>query len=160
MSVIDSDISDLYATLRAKCPHFMPNILPSYIHVRNLADLFQSEKLKVQYNEWLQITTYDSLQPIFYTELDYAQRVIEINRVEFVSEIDRRLLSLEEMMHLMVAGDANESAIYMQRFLHLNGYAVQNKPLSHVEERKIFNDVYNIAYAIKIAIRYRLFRLY
>ena len=51
-------------------------------------------------------------------------------------------------MYMMLKGSEEEVYLTISRFLEANNY-----PVSPTEHGHIFQEVYNIAYAIKIAIR-------
>jgi hypothetical protein len=85
----------------------------------------------------------------FVNEIDYAKRTIRIVKIDYVTEIDAALSSLEVMMRMMIVGDESEIIVAMTRFLEVNGYKGDIP-----EERHIFNESYNIAYAIKVLIRF------
>jgi hypothetical protein len=81
----------------------------------------------------------------FVTDIDFSQRTIRISKIRAVSELDATLVSLEKMMRLLVLGGEDELNVAMTRFLQANGYTG-----NLAEERHVINEVYNLAYAIKI----------
>jgi hypothetical protein len=150
---IEPSILEMIKFLDDKCPILKPAIFPtqSCPNPHSLESLCSSndqiEEIKLYSfsNSKSSVTALPAIA--FSTDINYSERIIHINKINKVSELDALLYSLENVMKLMVMGNEDELIVAMTRFFEINGY---NGNIS--EERHIFNEVYHIAYAIKIAI--------
>ena len=144
---IESSVSNLVSSLKERCPNLCPALFLTHMTPKTLEQLCSTPSQIEQVKSWLSKQNESSHS--FINEVDYAQRIIRIVRIDSVSELDAALSSLETTMKLLVVGDDSELTVAMTRFLEVNGYKGDIP-----EERHIFNESYNIAYAIKILIRY------
>lgn len=149
---IESSILEMIKLLDDRCPILKPAIFPtqSCPNPHTLESLCSSNEQieEIKLYTLSNSSSITSLPAIaFSTNINYSERIIHINKIIKVSELDALLYSLENVMKLMVMGNEDELIVAMTRFLEINGY---NGNIS--EERHIFNEVYHIAYAIKIAI--------
>jgi hypothetical protein len=72
---------------------------------------------------------------------------------KFVNQLDATLYSLEGMMKLLVIGEEDEVAMASARFLEANGYGTDI-----ITHRTVVNEAYNVAYSIKVLVRYEFRR--
>lgn len=143
---IEASVKDMISSLKDRCPHLSPAIFLTSLTPKSLEQLCSTQVQIDQVKLWLSQRNESSYS--FVNEIDYAKRTIRIVKIEYVSEIDAALSSLEATMRMMIIGDESEITVAMTRFLEVNGYKGDIP-----EERHIFNESYNIAYAIKVLIR-------
>jgi hypothetical protein len=143
---IESSVMDMISSLKGRCPNLSPAIFLTSLTPKSLEQLCTTQTQIDQVKSWLSQRNESSYS--FVNEIDYAKRTIRIVKIDYVSEIDAALSSLEVMMRMMIVGDESEITVAMTRFLEVNGYKGDIP-----EERHIFNESYNIAYAIKVLIR-------
>lgn len=143
---IDISVRDMMIALKEKCPNILPALFLTNFTPKSLEQLCTSSSQINQVQSWLSSRNEPSYA--FVNEIDYAERTIRIIRIESVNELDATLSSLEKMMQMLVKGDESELTVLITRFLAVNCYKGEI-----AEERHIFNECYNIAYAIKILIR-------
>lgn len=144
---IESSVKDMISSLKERCPYLSPAIFLTNLTPKSLEQLCSTQSQKDQVKLWLSQRNESSCS--FVNEIDYAKRTIRIVKVNDVTEIDAALSSLEVMMRMMIVGDESEITIAMTRFLEVNGHKGDIP-----SERHIFNESYNIAYAIKVIIRF------
>ena len=144
---IESSVRDMVSSLKDRCPNLCPALFLTHMTPKSLEQLCSTPAQVEQVKSWLSKRNESSHS--FVNEIDYAKRTIRILNINSVSELDAALTSLEATMRMIVIGSESELIVAMTRFLEANGYK-GNIP----EERHIFNECYNIAYAIKILIRW------
>ena len=143
---IESSVRDMVSSLKERCPNLCPALFLTHITPKSLEQLCSTSAQVEQVKSWLSKQSESSHS--FVNEIDYAKRVIRIVKINSVSELDAALASLEITMRMLVIGCESELTVAMSRFLEVNGYKGDIP-----EERHIFNECYNIAYAIKILMR-------
>jgi hypothetical protein len=145
---VDTTVSALIDILHSKCPHLHPNIFPSYAKTQSLDDIFVISKHRMQYQQWL-----DKIEGandiIINSRIDYANREVIIDRLSIASATESQLRNLETVMVLLVKGGVREIDVAVKYFLDINGYT----DLSEMEQKRVFQEIYNVSYAIKVAIR-------
>lgn len=144
---IESSVRDMISSLKDRCPNLSPAIFLTSLTPKSLEQLCTTQSQIDQVKLWLSQCNESSYS--FVNEIDYAKRTIRIVKIDNVTEIDAALSSLEVMMRMMIVGDESEITVAMTRFLEVNGYKGDIP-----DERHIFNESYNIAYAIKVIIRF------
>jgi hypothetical protein len=102
----------------------------------------------MQYQQWL-----DKIEGandiIINSRIDYANREVIIDRLSIASATESQLRNLETVMVLLVKGGVREIDVAVKYFLDINGYT----DLSEMEQKRVFQEIYNVSYAIKVAIR-------
>ena len=153
-ATLSSTIDEMLNALKTKCPRLAPSIFLTSFTPGGLDDLCSTDAHLDQVRKWVsnQQNRSDSVSSssssgtyALITDIDFPQRTIRISKIRAVSELDATLVSLEKMMRLLVLGSENELNVAMIRFLQVNGYTG-----NLAEERHIINEVYNLAYTIKV----------
>lgn len=142
---MEGEVNFLIEALNKCCPYFQPLVLPSYIKIKTLADVVSTEAQKGALNSWLPSNGNNIAMHI---NINYSQSKLVIHHLSSCSELDLKLKSLEEAMLMMISGDEHELQIHIQRFLELNG-----KQTDKSEGHYLFQEAYNVAYAVKISLR-------
>ena len=137
----------MVSSLKDRCPNLSPALFLTHLTPNSLEHLCSTPLQVQQVKSW--VSKLEESSYAFINEVDYAKRIIRIVRVDSMSELDAALSNLESMMRMMIIGNETELVVAMTRFLEINGYKGDIP-----EERHIFNESYNIAYAIKVLIRY------
>ena len=148
---VEGYINELVKYLHEKCPGLVPNIFPSYFSITSLQDVFDETSHQQQYQEWLSRSS-STMEYAMVSEIDYNNRSISIQKITPCPEIEHKLRSVEDTMLLLVNGSQEEIRIATQYFLEANKYEMTT--LHDVERVRLLQEVYNVAYAIKIALRY------
>lgn len=146
MSDIDGSVRDMISSLKERCPNLSPALFLIHLTPKSLEQLCSTPAQIDQVKSWL--LTRNKSSYAFINEIDYSQRTIRIVKIDSVNELDAALSSLETMMRMLIIGEESELSVAMTRFLTINGHKGNIS-----EERHIFNEAYNIAYAIKILMR-------
>ena len=154
-ATLSSTINEMVTALKTKCPRLAPSIFLTGFTPVGLNDLCSTDAHLDQVRKWVSnqqnrsdassSSSSSSGAYAFVTDIDFPQRTIRISKIRAVSELDATLVSLEKMMRLLVLGGEDELNVAMTRFLQANGYTG-----NLAEERHIINEVYNLAYAIKV----------
>jgi hypothetical protein len=144
----EASLNEMVTTLREICPKLRPAIFPTSITPKSLDELCSTPEQLEQMKTWLSSQTDSAFS--FVTDIDYSSRIVRITQVRSVSELESALTSLETMMKSMVTGNDGELTVAINHFLEANGHSRDK------EDRHLFNEAYNLAYAIKILIRFVL----
>ncbi|CAM9580338.1 unnamed protein product [Discosporangium mesarthrocarpum] len=82
------------------------------------------------------------------SELDLTSRTFRVTGAKFVEKLDAELYNLESFMELQLSAAEGEMEPYVTRFAGANGWD------ESVEQGAAVQDVYSLAYAMTVAIRY------
>ena len=147
MEEIGSSLKDLFGLLDVKASCIRPVIFPTQFSARSIEDLCPTERQKKGVRRYFERNGFDEYT-VMQTEIDYPRRKIVINSLRVGGPEDQKLQSLEYMMRLLVLGQKEEVNILNTRFLDANSITSRNN-----EETQSLQEVCNIAYAIKVAVR-------
>lgn len=145
---IDSTIRDLYGQVQSKALNLRPAIFPSQFLPRSISDLCCTESQRENARKYLQRFSFDEYST-FQTIVDYPNQKIVISKLRKGDPLDQKVQSLEYLMRLFIVGGKGEIEILTNRFLEANGYGES----SDGEQAELLQEVCNLAYSIKIAIR-------
>ena len=148
---VDGYVTEMLKYLYQKCPYLAPNIFPSFMSISSLQDIFQDPLHQQQLQEWLSHSS-STMEYAISSSIDYHHRTVNIDKIHPCPEIEHRLRNLEETMLLLMNGSREEIHIATQYFLEMNKY--EWTQLHELERIRLFQEIYNVAYAVKVAIRY------
>mmetsp|Transcript_27724 Transcript_27724/g.27948 ORF Transcript_27724/g.27948 Transcript_27724/m.27948 type:complete len:225 (-) Transcript_27724:334-1008(-) len=144
---IQGPLNELIDILKAKAPHLAPAIFPTQYRINSIFDIISFRGMFNSMKDWIDSQDKDDKKMIMCTSIDYESRSIVISHIMFVDPFDAKLASVEKVMKALILGREDEISILVQRFLKLNNYKC------NIEDgRAIFQEVYHVAYAIKVII--------
>ena len=157
-STVETSLETLLQAIASMAPKLAPAIFLTSCTPRSLEDLCATETQVERLKKWRasqsassssssssSSSLSSSSQCAFATDVNFVQRTIRITKIIPVSDLDATLISLEKTMRMMIMGGEDELNVAITRFLQANGYTG-----NIAEERHIFNEVYNAAYAAKV----------
>ena len=148
---VDGYVMEMLRYLHDKCPYLMPNVFPSYMSIASLQDVFSDQSHLQQLQQWLGNSS-STMEYAISTSIDYHHRTITIVKIHPCPEMEHRLRNLEETMLLLLSGSHEEIHIATQYFLEMNKYECSS--LHELERIRLLQEIYNVAYAVKVALRY------
>ena len=148
MDEVDQSIESLCGLLTLKAPKICPTVFPSQFPLRKLHEFCVNDAQHESVKRYFDSKSCNSDSMILCTKIDYPKRSVKIYLMKSLQPLDQKLVSLENIMSLLVQGSQDEINVAVNRFSEVNKWSGD-----FANNSRLFQEVYNAAYAIKILLR-------